>query len=690
MTMWSEENKDAMGVSSDQAALGPRVGFLDRWATSWDAQSRASAAFGIEDSFRDEEAQQIRSLKEAGVENIPSLAPYAHGFASDYSIGPVYGTKNYLTISRFYARGGDEGVANFVNEYDNRVDELKKKFPNLNLRTSREMFDTVVAKAQKAESDLANQRTTAMGDVGGFLGGAVAGMNPRTDPLNFMSLGAGGPGKNVLMRIGAQAGIQGVTEGVNQITGVQEERAILGLEHGFGDAVSRVAGAAVGGAAVQGIGEGIGAGIKAAGKRWFRNTEIDPAPTIVPEEKPMLLLEGPKYSNRPEWSGQAAWEADVKDYQQQVVRDLINGTRSYTEELHPLSPYSNTRMGKARTAMDLDYMTSRLEAWDGEAPHIVPPRTETAIPRVINDFTTPEVKFDIHNPGKTLDTMAREFDPSTFRVYDDLAKRVSTYRQWLQDMHPEGVARREKLQAQIDDLDTKMQNLSYNMSKVGSRRRGEMQVKMDALKAQRDGLHEDMRSFDTPDMARIREELIADDNKMRDMAPIVGRAYAAAQKQWDLGAADREAVWQMVKDAKTELRKTDAQATPLDYETLAAGFDQSIIDRAPILKEAPKVEAKMKEGADAADYATAIIRENMTKLDQALEQYRSSIDALINQKDGVVEINGQEYKLDLDKDKIAVPHEEGTGGKLISIRQLLEENADTEADLKAVSVCSTR
>lgn len=691
MTLWTEVNQDATTVDQRDAALGPRVGFLDNFAASWDAQTRASAAFGIEESFREEEAQQIRTLRDAGVESIPSLAPYAHGTFSDYSIGPVYGTKNYLDISRFYARGGDPNVASYLDDYDKRIGDLQKKFPNLKLKTSRDMFDSVVLGAQEAERKMQEQRTTTWGDIGGFLGGAIASFNPRTDPLNFATTPVGGVGKTAALRIATQVGAQGVIEGINQFTGVQEERDILGLSHGFGDAFSRVAGTAVGAGVLQGAGEAIAYG----GKRWFRNTATDPAP--VAPAKPDLEVRdiAPVAEPRPvedaPWGGQSAWEADVKAYQEQNVRDLISGARPYSEELQVMSPLSNTRMGRARTAMELDYVTSKLEAWDGEEPHLIPPRTSTALPRIVNDVTMPEVKIDIHSPGKTLDEMARSVDPQMFRVYDDLAQRVSTYRRWLQDMQPQGAASREKLQAQIDDLDNKMQNLNYNMAKVGSRRRGEMQLKMDGLKTERQKLFDDMKSFDTPDMARVRNELISDDVKMRDMGPLVARAYAAAQKQWDLGAADREAVWQMIKDAKTEIKQNAAKDLFKDADLTLAGMNKTLVDRAPILQSAPKVEAQMKAGADAADYATAIVRENMKILDGALDQYRNSIDALIKQdKNGKVEINGQEYKLDLDADKVAIPHEEGTGGKMVSIRQLLEDNAETEADLKAVSVCSTR
>lgn len=685
MTMWNEENKDAEWVPPENGALGPRVGFLDRWATSFDAQNRTAQTHGIENSFRDEEAQQIRALKDAGVENIPSLSPYAHGIFSDFSIGPVYGSKNYLTIADFLSRGGDENVANFVEEYDKRIDELKNKFPALGLRTAQEMYDAVTHKAVKAQSDLDTQRTTFMGDVGGFLGGTIAELNPRTNPFSFMSLLAGGPGKTVAVRVGAQAGIQGATSAVNQLTGVQNERDLLGLESGVGDAASRVAGAAIGGAVAQGIGEGIGAGIRSVGKRWFRNTKIDPAPHI-PEDKAQASMEGLKYADLPEWDGQGAWEADVKEYQQRILDDLINGSRDYAEELHPLSPYSTTTMGRARTRMDLDYVTAQLEKWDGEQPLDILPQADTALARVTNDYTEPSIKLDVHNTGKSLDAMAREFDPRAFRIYDELANRVAVYRKLLQDMHPEGVARREELQAQIDDIDLKMQHLTRNASTVGKRRRADMQTKMDALKSQRDSLIESMSTFDTPDMARIRKELVADDIKMREMGPILNRAYAGAQKKWDIGAADREAVWNMIKGAGTTLRK---YKTGVDNETFFVPTPEtSLAEKIPLLQNAANVEAHMKPGADAADYVTAIVKGNMKQMDKALESYRSNISALIKQNDGSVEINGQDYKLDLDKDVIVVPQESGTGGREITIRQLLEDNAETEADLKAISVCS--
>ena len=114
------------------------------------------------------------------------------------------------------------------------------------------------------------------------------------------------------------------------------------------------------------------------------------------------------------------------------------------------------------------------------------------------------------------------------------------------------------------------------------------------------------------------------------------------------------------------------------------------MDRAPILRQADKVSGKVAKDADAGDIAQATVAENMKVLDEALDVYRASLDGLIGaEKNGEVTLaNGQ--KLNLDRDKLFVPNEEGTGGREVTVRQLLEENKMDEYEIEAVGTCSLR
>jgi len=679
MSYLNKANEDAKTLAPEQVSEGPRVGWLDSWEVSWNAQTRAGAQAGMWAAYADEEDAQLRRMKEAGIENMPRI-----GF--DFKVLPGlyiddldYG--RYKSASRYFSGSGDEEEGLRLSEYDRRIEELRKTRPELNLSTSREMYDRVIEKGREAERIDQNQRRTFMGSAAALIAGGVASMNPRTDPFNAMTLSVGGIGKTAATRIATEAGAQGVIESINQVSGVQEQRDMMGLSTGFADAASRVAGTAIAGGVFQGLGEGLAY----AGKRYFINVEGDipppPPETPAPKKEPLLLEYKPA-----EWEGRAAWEADAKAYQDQIVSDLIRGTRDYADEIIPMARYGETRQGAARAKADLDYVSQRLDAWDGERPfELKPPARATALPGRV-DVRSPEIKLD--GPGRAVDAIAREVDPKLFGVYDKLADRKTEFQRWLDDPRLKAQQRgaAKKAQEQFDEINKRIDALKWNMRNKGRRRKAEMQTKLDGLVAERDAMKDKLTAKDTPDMAAIRRELMKTDEQMRDLAPAVTRAYAQARNQWDLDEPNRELVRQMVRDGRKELGDN---VLPDTYEDALSIFRETLEDRAPILQQRSKVEAQLREDADAADVAATILRENKKVIDEAMKVYRDSLDRIVKEtEEGVVTLNGERYKFDLDNDTIDVLLDDGVSTKRMTIRELLEDNADAEAELKATQTCS--
>lgn len=678
MSYLNKPNENAKTIAPDQAALGPRVGFMESFSASWDAQVRASAQSGMWAAYADEEDAQIRKLKEAGVENMPRIG--FDTWSDAINIGGDNDFMRYKAASRFFDGSGDEDTGIRLNAYDKRINELRKERPDLELFTAREMYDRLIEKGREAERVDQTQRRTFGGHVGSFLGGGVASMNPRTDELNFLTLGVGGVGKTAVRRIATEAGAQGVIETINQLTGVQEQREMMGLSSGFEDAATRVAGTALIGGAFQGFFEGAAY----AGKRYFSNSKTDAAPpppdTVNPEQR--LLEYKPA-----EWEGKAAWDADVREYQNQLVRDLMNGTRDYTDDIIPMARYGQTRQGTARARSDMEFVSGRLDAWDGELPvNIKPPaRTASAIPGSVR-VQSPGIRVD--TPGTTIDAMARDIDPKLFMQYDKLADRKAEFQRWLQDPRykTEQKAATTKAQTDFDELSKRIEALKWNMRNKGRRRQAEMQTKLDGLMQEREAITEKLTARDTPEMAAIRRELIKVDEQMRDFAPAVGRAYAQARNQWDLDEPNRELIRQMVRDGRKELGD---DILPDTYENALDIFRDTLETKAPILQETPKVQSQLRPDADAADIAQTILRENQKVIDDAMQSYRDSLDAIVkNAEEGVVTINGERYKFDLDNDTIDVLLPDGVSTQRMTIRELLEDNADTEAELKATQTCS--
>lgn len=666
MSFFNEVNEDALTIAPEAAATGPRVGFLESFAVGYEQQVRTAAMYGIEKAWFEAEAAQVEQLRKAGVEDVPHLADGAFGF-----LGAGSFSGDYMEAARFYEDGGDPEIAQRLDQYDAKIKEYQKRFPALSLRTSREMWDNVRATAQEYEQRGNNDRRTFGGTLGVFAGGMIGAVNPEADPLNFATLGVGGIGRSVLTRIAGQGGAQGVVEGVNQITGVQEQRRLLGLDYGPGDALMRIGGAALGGAVLQGVGEGVVAGAR----RWFRSSAADVAPPPPPE-----LIQRPPLPDTTRLPAQT-----VPADEALAAARLTQAPDTYIDHLHEASPLSVGRAGRARTVLDLDYVAARLEEWGGEAPAALRPKTDTALTLPRSDFVAPDLSRAVERTQ--LDDIARKTDPDTFRRYDALAQRRDTFRRWIEELAD---TRDASLQTRIDEIDDKIAALAVKAEDTGGKRAAKLRKDIAALEAEKAGMIDDAMTNgrETPDMARVRRQLMREDEKMRELAPLVSRAYARAQQKWTNTAADRQAIADMMRANRTTL-PVDAQAARV-ASALPEALD-TLVDRAPILQQRHKLpEGAVKQDADAADIAAAIVAENAKVLDEATEAYKAQVDTLLEGIDGEPVIRVGDRQMHLDKDTVFVPNEDGTGGRELTIRQLLEEDKMHDHELEAVTTCSLR
>lgn len=661
MSIFDEVNEDATTVSPDVAATGPRVGFLQNFEDSYNAQVRGSAMYGIEKAMHEIDYEQVSAMRQAGIEDVPQLSQSAFGF---FGSGTFSGT--YTDTARFYEDGGDPEIAKSLQEYDTKVDTLRKTYPNLRLRTSREMWDEVQSKAQTFERKMQTNNTTAGGSVGGFLGGAIGGMNPESDPLNFATIPIGGGG-SVLGRVAIQAGAQGAVETINQVTGVQEQRRLLGLETGFADGLTRVAGAAIGGAVLQGAGEAVGAGFK----RFFRNAPHDPAPAFEPSTR------------EPVADTSAVPKSAIPADPELAASKLVNEPASYADYLKEVAPWSLSREGKQRTALDLDYTTKTLNDWTGETPFEMKPLTLATQISAKSDLSAPQPNiFDRAAQSSTIDAVARQIDPDTFRVYDKHADDKAAYLARIEEMRStEQGARNEAAEARLTDLDSRIDILKEKIDRSGAMKAKKLTNQMNELVAERNVARADVANTDTPEMNRMRMLAVKSDEKMRSLAPVVSRAYARARNKWDNTDADRQAVREMISSGRKEIGELDADAA------FRENLPLTLEDKAPILRARNTIQGKLPDNADAAVVAQHIIAERGKTLDEANEAFRSSIAKVISDEgdEAVKEISlpGQDYKLRLDDDVIV-----DEDGQTYSIRQYLQKHVETEEDLQAVTSCS--
>lgn len=679
------ENPDEINGGAAIPATGPAAGFMDAFETGFRQSTTSTAQYGADNALMRQNQEQVYALRGAGEENLPEIA-------GDNQLG------TFDKIANAYAFGGDPEQMKQLQDYDDRINELKTKYPKLNLQTTREMWEGYKKSAQDADDAENNQRTTTMGALGNFTGNFVGSVDPEVNPLGFASafipVGAEGKGAGlVAKRVVGQGLAQGVSSALEQVTGVQQERQRLGLSNGFGDAISRVAGAAAGGVVAQGAGEAIGAGLGLATKRWFRDVPGDPAPPPPPPGS------GPGAISQPAVPGSPFQEFVPRTPQEaalyQKVDDLVNGRISYDDLIGKNEALGDTRMGAARTVLDADHVTEQLNDWGGDYPNAITPQAVTEIPQIASGGTRFQASDDATRAALgrfTVDQAARVADPKTFSMYDTLAAQKNQLSAVLNETRPDVLAEHEKavdLGQQVKSIQNQLDNLNVfeNAPPDIKRQQAKLTDKLDDLTSQRNEAARLAAGGDTPDAATARLHLLDIDGKMRDLAPVVSRAYARVRGEWNLPEGYQGAVNRMVRDGGSvlpEIQPTNAKPVKLPFPA------ETPMDRAPILQQSPRVEGVVGKHPDSLDYARAIIADNQKTMDEALDKYRSSLSSILKPEgENAVRLAGTDLVLDLDKDKIAIPQAKGEGTMMVSVRDLLEDNLHEEENLKAVTSCST-
>ena len=626
-------DEDYVNSGEDRVSFGPRVGFMQSMAAGYDAtvSETPNYAFRISNTY-DEQDKRLRTLGESEVPTLNRIDP--------------------RELEALYSGEDDDADVDMkqIHDYDGKILALREKYPDAALKTTQEMWQDMKTSAQEKARIDSEQRRTAMGSVGAFVGGMGGSFDPRYNLLNTVTAPIGGVGKSIVTRALTEGGAQAVIEGVNEFTGQRQARRMRGLDDSYEGTIARIGLTAVGGAVIRGGIETGVAGVR-AGRRWFSDTPGDPAPPP------------PKFEA-------SAPEPQLTPQQFHTLK------MSRLEWADPT--LASSRMGASRVISDVDEVTRVLDDWSGDLPAHITPRTSTAIPaevegvRFADDVRTREAIGQL-----TIDEVARRVDPDAFRVYDKLAVRMNYLRGEIDRLRPDAVAQREA----VGDINDKIDALEYRINKGSksqvARKEKSFGKERDTLVAQRDATLEKLRSSDTPEMAKVRQELVATDLKMRNKSPVVSRAYARARGEWELGEEYRGAVNNMMKKGGTRLEIPDAPpgekppqpASPLTGTPVAARITPD----------------KIGPDESFTDAALRTAKEDVKAQEETLTAFRESLSGL---KEDAEEVMLGNHKLNL-KDVVEVPNKNGTGSREITVRELLDELRDTDEDLKAVTKCST-
>ena len=203
-----------------------------------------NSMFGLQQSFQDMYQANSKIAHELAGESLPG-----------------FDTLRFKDVARSLTEGEKLGVdeqAGYTADLDMiniRLKALKKKHPEI--QTFEEMWAAIQAQAKKTERHAADvtNRADGFGGAVAFASGMVGAFNTN-DPLNIITLPLGGWGKSAVWRILQETGIGGVTEAINQVLGVHENRELLGLTNSVWRSAQQILFAAGGAGVFRGAFEG--------------------------------------------------------------------------------------------------------------------------------------------------------------------------------------------------------------------------------------------------------------------------------------------------------------------------------------------------------------------------------------------------------------------------------------------------
>lgn len=622
MSYWDTINPDSRTV--DTPSSGPRLGFLGSLEASYDEQTRYANSFGQAIALQDEE--QANRTRIAGLgETAPE--PLDTGL-----LGAAPPTHRYTEFRDAYSQMDPRPVDEILGERNKQLEALKAKYPDAGILTYNEMMDAVRQKSDTARRRANTQEEGFLGRVGGFIGGAAGFMDPKTNPLGFATLALpGGFGESVLTRIAAEGLAQATAQAVQTPGSIANERA-LGGNPTADDALFGILAAGVGGALFRSVGEGVAG----AGRRWFRSSADDPAPS-PPEPAP----------ERP-----AA---------------PVQTTRAFPDAMDTIIAHiegANTRLGRSRILADIDAAGEQLASWS-TLPEDVRPPTSVRLPW-LDKIEGPDITPSAI--GETIDELARRVDPQTFALYDKAIIKQGELKAHLAEMVDMKLQADKRAHADIyNTVNTMYEALSRAKST-----------------AERTQIRKDIRTFKSEQAAKLTggaSKLIADyidalkKKTVEDLTPMLTRAYARAQGKWDVYEAQRAEIKRMVEAGRPVVSNQALFDNAMKAsKTPDAAPAQSTLSRAVSepLPKAVEIEAKQTE-------ATTF-------------QFRQSIAQTLAKEgdEALLTVEGTKTPLHLDKDTITIPNEDGSGERTISIRQMLQEAQEDTDMAAAVGSCSIK
>lgn len=251
--------------SDAKFSAGPSTSVGQAFTAAYNDQIHNWSAMGLTFDFMDAEQRQLDAI-------------YA---ATGQRMSPLAWQPIYLAVAK-QANGEelsatDQEALASIKPREDYIDKLRQTHPEI--PTYQELWDGVKARAQSFDQGAAAAKSREHGVLPWLadVAGRIAGSFTYRDPMNILTFFVGGEGATPVARTAADIGMTALSEAVNQFTGVDRNRRLLGLSHGIGQEIEQIAMAGVGAGVFRGAGEAVGAGVR-AGVRAFRGRVPEPVP----------------------------------------------------------------------------------------------------------------------------------------------------------------------------------------------------------------------------------------------------------------------------------------------------------------------------------------------------------------------------------------------------------------------------
>lgn len=547
-----------------------------------------------------------------------------------------------------YFSGEDANVsADSVSKYESYIEELRKKNPNVRVKSLSEIWSSTQDAAQTFAQEDKEARFGIRGAIGYVAGGLAA---FGADPVNALTMAipaAKAPqGVGVLARVGGAAGreavLQGGIEAAQEVRGQAAQRERLGLDGSLKSSVQRVATAGLFGGTLRATSETIGAG--AARLLGKEAEDVFPVEPLPPKEAPV------------------AREVDALE------------RAKHTELAKVIDPIlARSTRGAASVLEDLERVRVAADDWSG------PPLWSQDL--MTSAAKMPDARgFSIQ--GETdLNILARQADPDTFRVYDQLLDRAEQLRSALDEARSPGAVV-DDFAKKIQEANDKVVELTNAMGnrKLKPKEREVLVREREQAMATRDSLAATSRDGDTESAASIRKELQETDYALRDLAPALHRAYARGKGTMLESKKLNEAVGSLVKNRGAALDENQLRSIVDDAEkSYKTGFMPEDYMVARMGGAAPE---------PGETFADAVIRVSKAEGDAIEEQFdgfvASAVRALDSEEGGFLTIGTTKMSLD---DTVYLPSADGEGFTKTTVREMLEDMRHADENQKALSSC---